>query len=207
MKTIRMVFILVLLLSCTRCKGQGEKKVETIQNKSDMLIDNLTKEERDPQMMFYLEQAYGGKNVKEILTNTESEMLSFFETIPEEKMHYRYGSGKWTLAEVLQHIISYEKIMLESALKIASKKVDNPMGYYNQSTTAAVDSKRTKAAMIARFKKVRARTINTIAQFSEQELEVMGIHEWFAASPRTLVLCISGHQAHHFDVIKNSYLN
>ena len=192
------------IASCQNKKENGQ--IKTIERMPNSLIKQLPQQERDPQMMFYLEQSVDGVTVSEILQNSEEVMIDFIEAIPEEKISYKYGFGKWTVAQVLQHIISYERIMTESGLKIAGKKVEDPIGYYNQITTARVEKDITKTELLERFKNVRKQTIKTFANFSEEELKIMGIHESFPASPRTLVLCISGHQQHHFEVIEEKYL-
>ncbi len=191
----------------TSCQTNEKNASQTIERMPKALLLQLSKTEQDPQMMFYLEQSVEGTTVDEVLLNSEQVMLNFINAIPDDKMSYNYGFGKWTVAEVLQHIISYEKIMTESALKIAEKKVENPFGNYSQSSTAAAGKGTTKEQILERFKVTRKETMATFASFTAEELKIMGTHEWFAASPRTLALCISGHQTHHFDVIQKRYLD
>jgi|GEM_PF-5236713 len=60
-----------------------------------------------------------------MLEISEDEMTAFIEAIPTEKIQYKYGFGKWTVVEVLQHIIPYESIMLERAQVIAGTAIRN----------------------------------------------------------------------------------
>ena len=168
-----------LLLFCTCCNSQTTTKDSVMLSNSHTLLSNLTAKERDPNMMFYLNQASPGEDALGVLQNIEVAMLDFINSLPADKMSYAYGRGKWTVAEVLQHIISYEYIMTESALKIAGREVEKPFGPYTQASTAEGGKGRSKEEMLKRFKAARQETIRLYADLTEEELTQMGVHEWF----------------------------
>ena len=53
--------------------------------------------------------------------------ISFFESLPAAKRDYRYAEGKWTIKEMLQHIIDAERVFAYRGLCIARQ--DNIFPY------------------------------------------------------------------------------
>jgi uncharacterized damage-inducible protein DinB len=59
-------------------------------------------------------------NLKEAFSK-HADAISFLKTIPEEKWSYRYAEGKWSIRQVVQHLIDGERIFCNRALVIARK--------------------------------------------------------------------------------------
>ncbi len=58
-------------------------------------------------------------SVAEAVQKYSEEILSFFKNIPAGKVDYRYAEGKWSIKEMLQHIIDTERIFAYRTLRIA----------------------------------------------------------------------------------------
>ena len=89
------------------------------QNPEHVYLQTVPRAEYDRDILLYADQAPAGASLPEIIDAAEADLLAFFEALPEAKLAYRYAAGKWTVAEVLQHVIAYEHIMRESLLDIA----------------------------------------------------------------------------------------
>ena len=163
--------------------------------------------EYDRNILYYAGQAYHATTLDGTLEATSRAMESFLATVPPDSLDYAYGRGKWTVGQVLQHIISYEYIMAESALVIAGRAPD-PLQHqrYTQSSTAAGAEHKSIAGFIEDFRAARTYSQAAFASLTEAELRRVGQHEGFRVSPRVLAACISGHQAHHFAVLRERYL-
>src|SRR5688572_31156150 len=57
----------------------------------------------------------------EAFEKQSASLFRFLETIPPEKHDYRYAEGKWTIKELLQHIIDAERVFVYRALRFARK--------------------------------------------------------------------------------------
>ncbi|MEL6484457.1 MAG: DinB family protein [Bacteroidota bacterium] len=172
-----------------------------------MLYDKIPTTEYNRNMMFYTDRALPGTTLTEMLENTTIEMKRFITSIPEEKIDHAYSYGKWTIGEVIQHVISYEQIMLEVALLNAGKISEkNHTRYYNQATTVAGARGKSKNDLLEEFLTVRKKTQEAFNSLSEEEQKIMGTLDGNKTSVRIIAFCISGHQVHHFDIIKDRYL-
>ena len=60
------------------------------------------------------------------LRNSTSELFDMLNAIPKEKYEYRYAEGKWTVKDVVQHMIDGERVFTYRALRFA-RKDDTPL--------------------------------------------------------------------------------
>ncbi len=172
----------------------------------NILFQQVSREEYDVQLLYYTDKAVQGRDVQEVLENSQHLLVQLLEEIPENKIQYSYGIGKWSVGQVLQHLISYEKIMTERALIIAGEITgDYQYQVYTQSSTAAGGRNKTKSQLVEAFLETRKATIDAFNSFSDDQLLAIGRLDGFKTSVRMISLCISGHQTHHFQVLKEKY--
>ena len=131
----------------------------------------------------------------------------FFESIPPEKENYRYAEGKWTLKEMLQHIIDAERIFAYRALCIARGETLNLPGFeeneYAENSQAA---NREWRDLIEEFKLVRKTTEILFSSFSDEALMKTGLANNVAVTPNSIGFILIGHLYHHVSVLKDRYL-
>ncbi|MDO1501608.1 DinB family protein [Winogradskyella maritima] len=203
MKVAQLISVIILSIQTIACQNN-----KPINPDSDMLFDRIPRSEYNTNMTYYTDKALPGSSLEEMLRNTTNEMIAFIDAIPEDKIDYAYGSFKWTVGEVLQHIISYEEIMLEVALLnagVISEKEHTV--YYNQNTTIAGAKGKSKSDLLAEFKRVRQKTENAFNSLTDEQQKRMGTLDGNKTSVRVIAFCISGHQTHHFNVIRELYLD
>lgn len=146
-------------------------------------------------------------NLMEALRNQASSFSQFLETLPEEKRDYRYGEDKWTIKEMLQHIIDAERIFSYRALCFARKDT-TPLPGFDENSYAA----NSKAAgrnwneMVIEFKTVRQSTQILFDSFDKEQLETSGTASGKSIYVLAIGFIIVGHINHHTTVIKERYL-
>jgi uncharacterized damage-inducible protein DinB len=146
-----------------------------------------------------------------VLMNELEQSLSFFinflKTIPSEKYEFRYAEGKWTIKDIVQHLIDAERIFAYRALRIARKdKTPLPGFEENEYVETALANKRVMNDLMDEFTTVRKATITLFKTFTEEQLLQMGTASEKPVSVRAIGFITLGHQKHHEKVIKERYL-
>ena len=162
---------------------------------------------RVPQ--FY--HGYIGK-VKEddLIAGLKSSTKNLFEllnSIPADKHDHKYADGKWTIKEVVQHMLDGERVFTYRALRFA-RKDDTPLPGFDENLFAqtAKADKRNWADLVEEFASLRKATEAMFASFDDEQMEQTGI----ASENSTYVLgigyIVAGHVNHHCQIIKERYL-
>jgi uncharacterized damage-inducible protein DinB len=154
----------------------------------------------------YIQQV-NADTVKEAIEKYSTTIRQFFKSIPEEKAGYRYAEGKWTIKDLLQHVIDAERIFAYRALRIARQDRTPLPGFEeNAYASAAKASKRNWEDLLEEFEAVRKSTDLLFASFTQEDLEQSGVTN---DSPNTvLAICFItfGHLLHHKKIIEERYL-
>lgn len=143
----------------------------------------------------------------EALKNTEAELLAFIVDIPEDRWMYRYAEGKWTLAEVLQHIIDTERIMAYRALRFArNDKTDIPGFEQDDYVPYSGANNRNRNEIMVDFKAARLNSVSLFHTFTNEMLMRSGTVSGNELSVRAIGFIISGHLKHHLRILKERYI-
>jgi len=133
--------------------------------------------------------------------------IRFVQDIPMDKYNYRYAEGKWTIKDIIQHLIDTERIFSYRALRFArNDKTELPGFDETQYGLVANGSERKLQEMLTELALVRQSTIMLFKSFSNEDLLKTGIASGNSASVRALGFIIIGHQNHHIKVFKERYL-
>ena len=149
----------------------------------------------------------GDVDLMEILLKQHSNFPQFIASIPEKKWHSSYGEGKWTIAEVLVHILDAERVFQYRALRFARNDATDLPGFDQDAyvpLSGAVH--RTKDDVIEEYRAVRSSSIALFAQFNVEILRRKGSANNAAMSVGALGFIICGHQRHHRNIIRSRYL-
>lgn len=131
----------------------------------------------------------------------------FIEGLSEEKMNFSYAAGKWTIKEMLLHIIDTERIFCYRALRFARKDSTNLSSFEeNDFAENSFANDRTTASLLSEFAAVRNATLELFKNLDESVLDFTGTSNNKMISVRALGYCIAGHEMHHLSVIKERYV-
>ena len=172
-----------------------------------MKKSQLTKGEFGEFYSGYINRLEDDADLVESLKKNTREMLEFFKSIPSEKWTYRYQPDKWSLLDMVQHIIDTERIFQYRALCFA-RNDQNPLPGFDHDLFV-LNSKaenRTGEGLIKEFEAVRMSGNYLFESFSDEMLKIIGNMNDVNTSPRAIGFIIVGHAEHHMEIIKNRYL-
>jgi uncharacterized damage-inducible protein DinB len=152
-------------------------------------------------------KALDNVNLIEELEISLHDFIKFVQNIPMDKFDYRYAEGKWTIKDIIQHIIDAERIFAYRALRISRNDQTQLAGFeenaYVENTNANARSIQT---LLTEFSAVRHSNLLLFKSFSEEQLTRLGVASNHTVSVRALGFLIIGHQKHHQKVFLERYL-
>lgn len=135
------------------------------------------------------------------------EIRENLELIPADKFDHAYAEGKWTIRQLLQHMIDTERVFSYRAMAFARGEKQNLPGFdENAYADAAVVSGRSISEMKEELVILRRGVYFMFKGFTEHDLFRSGIANNNPVTVNALGYIIIGHVRHHFHVIKERYL-
>jgi hypothetical protein len=127
--------------------------------------------------------------------------------LPPGGLRHRYAPDKWSVAEVLLHVIDDERIYAYRALRIARSDPTELPGF-DQDLFAAHSAadQRTAESLLDEHAAVRRATLTLFAGLPDAAFTRRGVANGAPVSVRALAYHIAGHEVHHLNVLRERYL-
>ena len=146
-------------------------------------------------------------NVIAELQHQASSFTSFLKGISCDKASYSYAEGKWTVKELVGHVIDTERIMAYRMLTIArNDKTALPGFEENDYVNNAHFSERTLVSLADEFAVLRSANMYLLKSFNEEEISRKGLANNSPVSVLSLIYILAGHLNHHRAIIQERYL-
>ena len=162
--------------------------------------------EHPPEFSKYVTLVAEGDIIQTLEQQIENS-LSLLRTIPSDKANFRYAPDKWSVKELLGHLIDSERIFSYRALCFARNDQTPLPGYEQEDYVRNTDfDSRNLADMAEEFATVRRATIQLFRPLNETEWLRHGKANENDVSVRALAYIIAGHELHHMEVLRSRYL-
>ncbi len=135
-------------------------------------------------------------------------IIQFLKSIPKEKLNYKYQPKKWTVKEVIQHIIDTERILIYRCFRIA-REDKTPLSSFEENFYVKPSGANNKSILelINEYETSRNNSITLIKSLSDENLKFVGIASNSPLSARAASFITLGHEIWHINMIKEKYLN
>jgi uncharacterized damage-inducible protein DinB len=146
-------------------------------------------------------------NVVEALKFSNEQTTKLIASIPEEKGATAYAPGKWTIKELICHMMDAERIFGYRALRFGRNDATNLHGFEeNDYAPEANAHARTLKQLIMEMNNLRTTSIDLYASFTPEMLQRKGTANNNVLSVINLGYIIAGHETHHRNVLIERYL-
>jgi hypothetical protein len=117
-----------------------------------------------------------------------------------------YAPGKWTVKDILQHLIDAERILNYRVLRFARHDTTAAPNFDQEQVALNVKTdKRTLPELITELKIVRQSTISLFESFDDETMRITGVNWKYKISVLAMGFNILGHQKHHLHIIEERY--
>jgi uncharacterized damage-inducible protein DinB len=135
------------------------------------------------------------------------ETLAVLKSIPEDRADFRYAEGKWSIKELIGHIIDSERVFAYRALRFA-RNDQTPLAGFEQDDYARNDSlsKCSLSDLAEEFEHVRKANLLFFRRLDDQAWARRGAGSGNEFTVRALAYIILGHERHHLSVLRARYV-
>ena len=172
-----------------------------------MKPNQLQPNEYAPFYANYISHVSDEYTLQEELEISLHRFIKFVQDIPMDKFDYRYAEGKWTIKDIILHLIDAERIFTYRALRFArNDKTDLPGFEENDYVDEANANSRSIMDLLTELSAVRHATLLLFKSFNDYKLLRIGTANNNQMSVRALGFVIIGHQNHHQRIFEERYL-
>jgi len=146
-------------------------------------------------------------NIVLALKNQLTEIEQFFKECPSNKWDHSYAEGKWTIKEILIHMMDAERILAYRALRIARNDETSLPGFDQDEFAPFMNAaNRSPESIMEEYRAVRMATIALVENLDDAALSRIGTASNAPASPLAMAFVIAGHEIHHMNIVREKYV-
>ena len=147
------------------------------------------------------------KDIETAFDNHQEQLVSYLKSLPKKKWNYRYAEGKWSIKEVVQHIIDAERVFAYRALCFA-RKDQTPLPSFDENLFAANSraDERTKKDLLKELAAVQRSSALLFQSFDNEQLDQGGVASGKSVYVKGVAYILLGHALHHRNILQEKYL-
>ncbi len=146
-------------------------------------------------------------DILETLRDQLGDTLALLQSVPPERETYRYAEGKWSLREVVAHLVDTERVFAYRALTIAREDgADLPSMDQDVWVESARADERRLEDLGQEWAALRRANIHMLAAMDAEQAARTGRASGYEITVRSLPWIIAGHELWHRDIIEREYV-
>lgn len=171
-------------------------------------IDKPGEGEYAPRALQYINQLPDDGEVLQHLAANLGTTQQLIAPLTEEQLLHRYAEGKWSIKEVLIHIMDAERIFACRALRIA-RNDKTPLPGFDENAYApeSYADARSIESIMAEYEAIRRNTLLLFDGLSAETATRTTVINNYPNSVRALAYIIAGHEQHHITILRERYLS
>ncbi len=155
----------------------------------------------------FLKKLPADTNVFKQLKENATILKLLLLTLTEQELTTAYAPGKWSIKDILQHLIDFERVLIYRAMSFA-RNDKRPIPFFDENEYAkqANATKQSIKKLLKDYKTLRQSTFAFFENQTAASLKRTGIASNYTMSVRACAWIICGHETHHLTIIKEKYL-
>ena len=156
----------------------------------------------------YISRVPDSNDIIDYLEEQTKQVVQLFNTITLAQSNFQYQPGKWSVKEVIGHLVDSARVLGCRAMCIARKETQSLPGFEQDDYVRAANfAYRNLDSLIDEFHHLRQANIILFKSLDEETTKIMGTADGKPVSVRALIYIIAGHTDHHINVLKERYLS
>lgn len=142
------------------------------------------------------------------LRQSAKEIITLYKSLSDQQLLYRYNVGKWSMKDVLNHLVDVEMVFLGRAMRFA-RKDKTPQAFFDENEYAiqAQADKKSLIKLLKEFQSCRNLTIAFFNNLPSGLQKETGVASRYQMSVRACAWIIYAHERHHLRILQEHYLN
>jgi len=148
-----------------------------------------------------------GDDILKILNDQSKKTQDVLNSFSEHKGNYRYADGKWTVKEVVGHLLDTERVFAYRALCIARGEKKSLPGFDQDDYVREGNfNSRELFELNYEFRLLRESNLLIFRSFTPEMLKRRGFANEAPVTVLAILYIIAGHEKHHMTVLREKYL-
>lgn len=146
------------------------------------------------------------QNVVQSLIQQGQKVYAIIRQLTEDEANHRYADDKWSVKEIIGHLLDTERIMAYRALCISRGEETALPGYDHEAYVKGGNfDQRSLQSLSAEYDALRNANISMFSSFSNDQMLRKGTANDTTVSVRALAFIIAGHEKHHIKILEERY--
>lgn len=172
-----------------------------------MIKKRPSSSEYNPYYETYIKKVKG-KDFIQSLKEQKFETLAVLSKLSDKEWNHKYAPEKWTVKEVMLHIMDTERIFAYRALRVARNDQTAMPGFdHNDYVPYYHAAQRLGSSIIKEYESIRNSTITLFENLNDEDFGRLGEASGSPISPLSLGYMIAGHEIHHIQLLHERYFN
>jgi DinB superfamily len=160
-----------------------------------------------PYYQDYVDQV-SESDIMQVMRSQLDDLDVLLSRVPAEKETYAYAEGKWTIREIVGHLIDGERVFGYRALCIARGEKQNLPGFDQDDYMATAPYNAIELEdLLSEMRLVRLSNIAMFRSLNEEAWERVGTANSNDVTVRAIAFVMAGHLRHHMTVLRERYLS
>ena len=148
-----------------------------------------------------------GDDILRILNEQNKKTQDILNSFSEHKGNYRYADGKWTVKEVVGHLLDTERVFAYRALCIARGEKKSLPGFdQNDYVSQGNFNRRELFDLNYEYRLLRESNLLLFRSFTPEMLKLKGFANESSVTVLAILFIIAGHEKHHMNVLRDKYM-